>query len=99
MLPRLAGVAVVQINFWVNTNLASGYSEGSVTGLTYGFTLMLMPLMFIAQAIATASLPTFSAQVALGKSDEMRGSLAASLRAVLLLSIPAAIGMILLRFP
>ena len=99
MLPRLAGVAVVQINFWVNTNLASRYSEGSVTGLTYGFALMLMPLMFIAQAIATASLPTFSAQVALGKSDEMRGSLAASLRAVLLLSIPAAIGMILLRFP
>jgi putative peptidoglycan lipid II flippase len=99
MLPRLAGVAVVQINFFVNTYLASHYSEGSVTGLTYGFGLMLMPLMFIAQAIATASLPTFSAQVALGKKDEMRGSLAAALRAVLLLSIPAAVGMIFLRIP
>ena len=99
MLPRLAGVAVVQLNFWVNTNLASGYSEGSVTGLTYGFTLMLMPLMFIAQAIATASLPTFSEQVALDKHSEMRSSLASALRAVLLLSIPASVGMILLRFP
>jgi putative peptidoglycan lipid II flippase len=99
MLPRLAGVAVVQLNFWVNTNLASGYSEGSVTGLTYGFTLMLMPLMFIAQAIATASLPTFSEQVALGKHAEMRSSLASALRAVLLLSIPASVGMILLRIP
>ncbi len=99
MLPRLAGVAVVQINFLVNTNLASGYSEGSVTGLTGGFALMLMPLMFIAQAIATASLPTFSAQVALGKNDEMRASLAAALRAVLFLSIPASIGLVLLRFP
>ncbi len=99
MLPRLAGVAVVQINFLVNTNLASGYSEGSVTGLTGGFALMLMPLMFIAQAIATASLPTFSAQVAMGKNDEMRASLAAALRAVLFLSIPASIGLVLLRFP
>ncbi len=99
MLPRLAGVAVVQINFWVNTNLASRYAEGSVTGLTYGFTLMLMPLMLIAQAIATASLPTFSAQAALGKLDEMRNSLSATIRTVLLLSLPAAVGMILLRFP
>ncbi len=99
MLPRLAGVAVVQLNFLVNTNLASRYSEGSVTGLTYGFTLMLMPLMLIAQAIATASLPTFSAQAALGKLDEMRNSLSTALRAVFLLSIPAAVGMILLRFP
>lgn len=99
MLPRLAGVAVVQINFWVNTNLASRYAEGSVTGLTYGFTLMLMPLMLIAQAIATASLPTFSAQAALGKLDEMRNSLSAAIRTVFLLSLPAAVGMILLRFP
>ena len=99
MLPRLVGVAVVQINFWVNTNLASRYSEGSVTGLTYGFTLMLMPLMLIGQAIATASLPTFSAQAALGKLDEMRNSLSAAIRTVFLLSIPAAVGMILLRFP
>jgi putative peptidoglycan lipid II flippase len=99
MLPRLAGVAVVQINFLVNTNLASRYSEGSVTGITYGFTLMLMPLMLIAQAIATASLPTFSVQVALNKLVEMRNSLSTTLRAVFLLSIPAAVGMILLRYP
>ena len=99
MLPRLAGVAVVQLNFLVNTFLANQYSEGSVTGLTYGFTLMLMPLMFIAQAIATATLPTFSAQVALGKLSEMRSSLAAALRAVLLLSIPASLGMMILRIP
>ncbi len=99
LLPRLAGVAVVQINFWVNTNLASRYSPGSVTGLTGGFTLMLMPLMLIAQAIATASLPTFSAQAALGKMDEMRHSLSSTIRAVLLLSIPASVGMILLRYP
>jgi len=94
MLPRLLGVAVVQLNFWVNTNLASGMEEGSVTGLYYGFSLMLM-----AQSMAIAAMPTFSAQHALGKIDEMRSSLAASLRGILMLALPASVGLILLREP
>jgi len=99
MLPRLLGVAAVQLNFWVNTRLASQMIEGSVTGIVLAFALMLMPQAAIAQSIAIAALPTFSAQVALGKFEEMRASLAASLRGVLLLAIPASIGLILLRQP
>jgi putative peptidoglycan lipid II flippase len=60
---------------------------------------MLMPQAAIAQSIAIAAMPTFSAQAALGRLDEMRASLAASLRGVLLLSMPAAVGLILLRRP
>ncbi len=99
MLPRLVGVSIVQINFWVNINLASRYTEGSATAIQYGFALMLLPLNFIAQAIATASLPTFSEQFALGKTDEMRNSISSAIRSILLLSIPASIGLIVLRFP
>jgi putative peptidoglycan lipid II flippase len=99
MGPRLLGVAVVQLNFWVNTRLASGMTAGSVTGILFGFTLMLMPQAAIAQSIAVAAMPTFSAQVALGKLDEMRASLASSLRGLLLLSIPASLGLMLLRQP
>jgi putative peptidoglycan lipid II flippase len=61
--------------------------------------VMTMPLFVIAQAIATAALPTFSAQVARGERDDMRASLAATLRGMLLLSIPASLGLILLRQP
>jgi putative peptidoglycan lipid II flippase len=99
MLPRVFGVAVVQLNFWVNTRLASQMSEGSVTGITWGLTMMLMPEAIIAQAVATAAMPTLSAQYALGKVENLRSSLAASLRGILLLAIPASIGMILLREP
>ncbi len=60
---------------------------------------MLMPQAAIAQSIATAAMPTFSAQYARGRLDEVRASLAASLRGVLLLSIPATLGLILLREP
>jgi len=99
MLPRLLGVAAVQLNFWVNTRLASRMVEGSVTGIVLAFALMLMPQAAIAQSIAIAAMPTFSAQVALGKFEEMRLSLASSLRGVLLLAIPASVGLILLRQP
>ncbi|MCC6500010.1 MAG: murein biosynthesis integral membrane protein MurJ [Anaerolineales bacterium] len=99
MLPRLLGVAVVQLNFWVNTNLASNMEAGSVTGLYYAFALMLMAQAAIAQSVAIAAMPTFSAQHALGKLDELRASLAASLRGILLMAVPASVGLMILRVP
>jgi putative peptidoglycan lipid II flippase len=99
MAPRLLGVAITQLNFLVNTNLASAMSLGSVTAIGQAFPLMYMPLAAIAQSVAVASLPTFSAQVARGRLDEMRASLAAALRGVLLLAVPASLGLILLRKP
>ncbi|MFH2102603.1 MAG: murein biosynthesis integral membrane protein MurJ [Chloroflexota bacterium] len=98
MGPRLLGVAVVQLNFWVNTWLGSRW-EGAVTGLSIGFTMFLMAQAVIAQSAATAAMPTFAAQYALGKLDEIRSGLAATLRGVLLLSLPASLGLILLRGP
>ena len=99
MAPRLLGVAVVQLNFLLNTILASFQSQGSITAIGLAFPLMIMPEAAIAQSIAIAALPTFSAQVARKKLDEMRTSLAGSLQAVLILSIPAMIGLIILREP
>lgn len=99
MGPRVVGVAVVQLNFWVNTWLASQMVYGSVAGLQYGFSLMLMAQATIAQSVAIAAMPTFSAQFALGKLDEMRTSLSSSIRGVIFLALPASIGLILLRVP
>jgi len=99
MVPRLIGLAFVQLNFWVNISLASLISQGSATAIYFAFTLMLMPQALIAQSIAIAALPTFSAQFAQNKLDDMRSSLASSLRSVLLLSIPATLGLIILRQP
>ncbi len=99
MAPRLLGVAAVQANFLVNTNLASLQPVGSLAGISLAFPIMYMPLAAIAQSVATAALPTFSAQVARGEHNAMRSSLAASLRGVLLLAVPASLGLILLRQP
>lgn len=99
MGPRLLGTAVVQLNFWVNANLASEMANGSLTGLSYGFTLMIMAQAAIAQSVAIAAMPTFSAQHALNQKDAMRSALASSLRGILLMALPASVGLILLREP
>jgi len=99
MGPRVFGAAVVQLNFWVNTNLGSRMAAGSLISLAYGFMLMLMAQAVIAQSVAIAAMPTFSAQHALGKQDEMRTSLASALRGIFLLSLPASVGLILLARP
>ena len=99
MAPRLLGVAAVQLNFVINSVVSTGLNEGSLTAIKVAFMLMTMPLFAIAQSIATAALPTFSAQVARGEIDDMRSSLASTLRGILLLSIPASVGLILLRQP
>lgn len=99
MVPRVLGIGVVQLNFWVNTWLASQMASGSVAAIQYGFSLMLMSEAAIAQSVAIAAMPTFSAQHALGRVDELRASLTASLRGVLLLAAPASLGLILLRQP
>jgi len=99
MGPRLLGVAVVQLNFLVNTIIASFLPEGSLTGINLAFPLMIMPEVAIAQSMATAALPTFSTQAARGRLDEMRSSLTATLRGVFLLAVPASVGLILIRKP
>lgn len=99
MAPRLLGVAVVQLNFLLNTILASYQPEGSITAISLAFPLMTMPEAAIAQSIAIAALPTFAAQVARQELAQMRSSLASSIRAAMVLAIPAMVGLIVLRVP
>ncbi len=99
MIPRQIGASAVQLNFLVNNYLASYLAEGSISAITWGLSLMLLPEAAIAQSTATVALPMFSVQVARGKISEMRSALASVLRFVILLAIPASVGLIILSRP
>lgn len=99
MGPRVLGLAIVQINFWVNTALASGMVEGSLAALNRAWYVMLLPQGVIAQSVATAIFPTFAAHVAQGETDTLRQTLGRVLRSVLFLAFPATVGLIALRLP
>lgn len=99
MAPRMLGTAITQLNFVVNTSLASGMGEGAVSAIYYAWLLLMLPQGIFAQAVATAAFPTFAGQAARGEQAEMRSTLAATLRAVLFLSLPATVGLLALGRP
>jgi putative peptidoglycan lipid II flippase len=100
MGPRVLGMAVTQLNFWANINLGSRIPvEGVVSALTYGWMLMLLPQGIFAQSIAVVLFPSFSAQAARAERSEMRSMLAMAIRALLYLTVPATVGLIVLGRP
>jgi putative peptidoglycan lipid II flippase len=99
MGPRLIGQASVQVNVLVNTILASGQPEGSLTALAKAWMVMTVPEVVIAQAIGIAALPTFATQASHGELGHLRSSLAETMRGMFFLSLPASLGLILLARP
>jgi len=98
MVPSLIGLSVTQINLTVSTILGSFFAGGP-TYLFYGMRLIQFPLGIFGVALATAILPTLSAQAARGALDELRTTLGFGLRMILFIMIPAMLGLILLRTP
>jgi putative peptidoglycan lipid II flippase len=101
MGPSFFGMGVYQINLFVDTIFAtsSRMPSGSIMSLYVGDRVMQLVLGSYAIAMSTALLPTMSHQLAAGKWDEMKHTFGFSLRIVSFITIPAAVGLILLRQP
>jgi putative peptidoglycan lipid II flippase len=99
MGPGTLGVAAVQINVFVNTILATSQQEGAVSWLSFAFRLMYLPIGLFGVSIATASLPEISRHAAVADRDAMRRTIASGLRLMLMLNVPAMIGLIALAGP
>ena len=99
MLPRIAGLGAIQFNFVANTVLASQLAVGSIAALNYAFQLLMLPWGIFANAISTAVFPTLSEHAALDQGDQLRRTLSKALRVILYLTIPAAVGLFVLRVP
>ncbi len=99
MLPTLFGSAIYQVNQLVGTLLASLLKEGSVSYLYYADRLVQFPLGVFAIAISTAVLPSLSREAALRDLDGLKETLSHALRLTMFITIPAMIGLIVLREP
>ncbi|MCI0661895.1 MAG: murein biosynthesis integral membrane protein MurJ [Acidobacteria bacterium] len=99
MGPAIIGSAALQVNLVVNTNFATSLGSGSVSWLAYAFRMIYLPLGIFGVAISTATLPVASRAATLENLDEFRRTVSSSLRLTLLLTIPSAIGLIVLSRP
>jgi putative peptidoglycan lipid II flippase len=99
MGPAVIAASAVQVNVLINTVFASYLQDGAVSWLNIAFRLMQLPLGIFGVAVATVTLPLVSRSAALGNTTEFRSALAHAIRLVLLLTIPSAIGLIILAEP
>lgn len=99
MLPAVIAASAVQINVMVNSIFASYLGDGPVSWLSYAFRLMQLPLGVFGVAIATVTLPLVSRIAALGDVIKFRSTLLKALQLALFLTLPSAVGLIILAQP
>ena len=99
MTPAILGLSVTQINLFINTLLGSFLPQGSVTYLYYGNRIMQLPLGVFGVAIATALLPVSSGHLVRGETDKFINALSFGLRLLFLITVPCAVGLIVLSTP
>ncbi len=99
MLPRVMGLAAMQLNYLVNTILASTLRAGSLAALTFAWQLTTLPWGVFAMSISTVSFPSLSASAARGEMDGLKHTLSSALRTIIYLTLPAGVGLFVLREP
>ena len=98
-LPIALGLVVTQIQIGVDRNLASGTGEHSIAWMQNATTLIQFPLGLVAVAISIAALPSLSQLSAVHDWGGFRRTLARGLRLVLVLILPAGMGLWVLGQP
>ena len=99
MGPGTAGLAATQVNVFVNTLLATGAGESSVSWLNYAFRLMYLPIGLFGVSVATATLPTVARQHTAEDPRAVRQTIANGLSLMLMLNVPATVGLVVLAVP
>ncbi|MFQ5483402.1 MAG: murein biosynthesis integral membrane protein MurJ, partial [Nitrospinaceae bacterium] len=99
MGPAVLGLAVYEVNLLVDTLLASLLPGGSISYLYYANRLVQLPLGVFGVALGVVLLPNLAGQAAKQDWVGLRETLAFGIRFVLFITIPATVGLILLREP
>ena len=96
MGPAALGMAVTQFNVLIDRMLALLIGDWAPAALFYSERMIYFPLGVIATAMATVLLPTFSAHAAEKNTAAMRETITHSLRHLIFIMVPAALGLLVL---
>jgi putative peptidoglycan lipid II flippase len=96
--PAVLGVAAVQVNLLTNTFFITSDS-GWLTWISRAYRVMHLPIGIFGVAISTVALPQLARLVSSGETENFRTALSYALRLMLVLTIPAGIGLMVLSAP
>ena len=98
-LPIGAGLLVDQAAVALSYNLASRTGPSGIAWMKYAATLIQFPLGLVVTAVSVAILPTLSRYATQDDEPAFRSTLAQGLRLVLILVLPAAVGLWVMSEP
>ena len=99
LIPSIFGASAYQINLVLGTLLASFSGMGGISYLYYADRLIQFPLGIFAVSASTALLPGLCRQACLKQSDQMLEDFEKTLGLIFFLTLPAMMGIIVLRQP
>lgn len=99
MGPGTLGLAATQFNLAINTVLATGQGTGAVSWLQYAFRIMYLPIGLFGISVATAAVPAVSRHAAADDRAAIRRTTADGLSLMLMLNVPATLGLLVLSTP
>jgi putative peptidoglycan lipid II flippase len=99
MGPRVIGLAAAQFNFFVTIYFASQIGGGAIGNLNYAWIIAQLPTALFGMALSTAVFPRLAGHAADEDPDALRNTISRVLRVIMFLTIPAALGLAMLRFP
>ena len=97
--PGMLGAGVYQINMFVDTVLVSLVGTGAISWLYYANRMQQLPLGVVGAAIGVALLPILSRQLKTGNAEEARQTQDKAVEYGVLLSLPAAVMLVILAEP
>ena len=99
-LPMLIGMGAQQINVLADRTVAyAALGDGGTTHLYYGLRIMQFPQGLVTAALVSAVFPTLARLKARGDSGSVAATASLAMRVNLLLTLPAAAGLMLLARP
>jgi putative peptidoglycan lipid II flippase len=99
MGPSVIAASTTQFNVLVNSMFASTLGDGPIFWLSIAFRLMQLPLGLFGVALGTVTLPLLSRLAVAGDMAAFRGELSRAMRLAFLLTVPSAIGLMMLAEP
>ena len=99
MGPRIVTLGAIQLADLFIIRFASGLPSGSTSGYFYGYALMQLPETLLGTAVAIVMFPTMAELFNAGNVEGMKQTAVKALGIIWTLTIPAAIGMVLLSRP
>jgi len=99
MIPTLFGSSVAQVNLLIDSIIATFLVTGSVSWLYYSDRLLEFPLGVLGIALATVILPNLSQKHAQASTAEFSATLDWALRLAVIVTVPAAVGLVILAGP